>query len=105
VGATDQRPAETARARSLEGQGFISPQMVDTTVSKNKAAFAAAAAGQAALEQARAQLKAQKVALDYTEIRAPFDGVVLVRTPTWATSSPPCRARPAPKGPWSPWPT
>ena len=71
--------AETARARSLEGQGFISPQMVDTTVSKNKAAFAAAAAGQAALEQARAQLKAQKVALDYTEIRAPFDGVVLVK--------------------------
>ena len=70
--------AETARARSLEGQGFISPQMVDTTVSKNKAAFAAAA-GQAALEQARAQLKAQKVALDYTEIRAPFDGVVLVK--------------------------
>ncbi|WP_290731523.1 efflux RND transporter periplasmic adaptor subunit [Aquabacterium sp.] len=71
--------AETTRARSLEGQGFISPQMVDTTVSKNKAAFAAAAAGQAALEQARAQLKAQKVALDYTEIRAPFDGVVLVK--------------------------
>ena len=71
--------AETARARSLDGQGFISPQMVDTTVSKNKAAFAAAAAGQAALEQARAQLKAQKVALDYTEIRAPFDGVVLVK--------------------------
>lgn len=71
--------AETSRARSLEGQGFISPQMVDTTVSKNKAAFAAAAAGQAALEQARAQLKAQKVALDYTEIRAPFDGVVLVK--------------------------
>ncbi len=53
--------------------------MVDTTVSKNKAAFAAAAAGQAALEQARAQLKAQKVALDYAEIRAPFDGVVLVK--------------------------
>lgn len=71
--------AETARARSLEAQGFISLQMVDSTVSKNKAAFAAAAAGEAALQQARAQLKAQKVALDYTEIRAPFDGVVLVK--------------------------
>ena len=71
--------AETARTRSLEAQGFVSGQMVDSVVSKNKAVFAQVSAAEAALAQARAQLKAQKVALDYTEIRAPFDGVVLVK--------------------------
>lgn len=71
--------AETARTRGLEAQGFVSPQLVETTVSKNKAAFAQVSAAEAALAQAQAQLKAQKVNLDYTEIRAPFDGVVLVK--------------------------
>jgi len=71
--------AETARARGLEAQGFLSPQAVETTVSRNKAAFAAVSAAEAALEQTKAQVKAQKVGLDYTEIRAPFDGVVLVK--------------------------
>lgn len=71
--------AETSRTRSLETQGFVSGQMVDSVVSKNKAVFAQVSAAEAALAQARAQLKAQKVALDYTEIRAPFDGVVLVK--------------------------
>jgi RND family efflux transporter MFP subunit len=71
--------AETARARGLEAQGFLSPQSVETTVSRNKAAFAAVSAAQAALEQAKAQVKVQSVGLDYTEIRAPFDGVVLVK--------------------------
>lgn len=71
--------AETARTRGLEAQGFVSPQLVETTVSKNKAAFAQVSAAEAALAQTQAQLKAQKVNLDYTEIRAPFDGVVLVK--------------------------
>lgn len=71
--------AETTRTRSLEAQGFVSGQMVDSVVSKNKAVLAQVSAAEAALAQARAQLKAQKVALDYTEIRAPFDGVVLVK--------------------------
>lgn len=74
-----QARADLARARSLEAQGFVSPQTVENALAKNKAAFAATAAAQAALEQAQAQLKAQRVAQDYTEIRAPFDGVVLVK--------------------------
>jgi RND family efflux transporter MFP subunit len=74
-----QARADLARARSLEAQGFVSPQTVENALAKNKAAFAAVAAAQASEEQARAQLKAQKVGLDYTEIRAPFDGVVLVK--------------------------
>ncbi|HEX5355300.1 MAG TPA: efflux RND transporter periplasmic adaptor subunit [Aquabacterium sp.] len=74
-----QARADLARARSLEAQGFVSPQTVENALAKNKAAFAAVAAAEAAMEQAKAQLKAQKVAQDYTEIRAPFDGVVLVK--------------------------
>jgi RND family efflux transporter MFP subunit len=74
-----QARADLARARSLEAQGFVSPQTVENALAKNKAAFAARAAAEAALEQVQAQLKAQKVAQDYTEIRAPFDGVVLVK--------------------------
>ncbi|MEY4766488.1 MAG: hypothetical protein RI907_3161 [Pseudomonadota bacterium] len=69
--------SELARARSLETQGFISAQMVDTALARNKAAFAANKAAEAVEEQARAQYRAQQVALAYTEIRAPFDGVVL----------------------------
>ncbi len=71
--------SELARARGLEAQGFLSPQAVESTLSRNKAAFAANGAAEAVLEQAKAQYKAQRVALDYTEIRAPFDGVVLVK--------------------------
>jgi HlyD family secretion protein len=74
-----QARADLARARSLEAQGFVSPQTVENALAKNKAAFAAVAAAEASKEQAEAQLKAQKVGLDYTEIRAPFDGVVLVK--------------------------
>jgi RND family efflux transporter MFP subunit len=71
--------AELARARSLQAQGFLSPQAVDQALTRNKAVFAQHMASQAALEQAQAAVKAQKVARDYTEIRAPFDGVVLVK--------------------------
>ena len=74
-----QARSDLARARSLEAQGFVSPQTVENALAKNKAAFAAVAAAEASKEQAEAQLKAQKVGLDYTEIRAPFDGVVLVK--------------------------
>jgi RND family efflux transporter MFP subunit len=71
--------ADLARTRGLAAQGFVSEQVVENTLAKNKAAFAANSAAEAAVEQARAALKAQQVALDYTEIRAPFDGVVLVK--------------------------
>jgi HlyD family secretion protein len=74
-----QARADLARQRSLEAQGFVSTQMVETALSKNKIAFSNHAAAKAALEQTQAQLKAQKVAQEYTEIRAPFDGVVLVK--------------------------
>ncbi|RZI80007.1 MAG: efflux RND transporter periplasmic adaptor subunit [Rubrivivax sp.] len=71
--------AELARTRGMETQGFVSPQLVETALNKNKAAFAAMTGAEAGLAQAQAQYRAQKVNQQYTEIRAPFDGVVLVK--------------------------
>jgi RND family efflux transporter MFP subunit len=78
--------AELQRVRGLEQQGFVSPQAVDAArrrVDSARAALAAAQAGiasaRAAEAQAQAQLQAQRVNRDNTEVRAPFDGVVLVK--------------------------
>ncbi len=82
----DNADAELRRQRELAAQGFVSPQAVDaaerraiaarSAVATQKAAIASA---KAAVEQARAQVTVQQVNLDNTEIRAPFDGVVLVK--------------------------
>jgi RND family efflux transporter MFP subunit len=78
--------AEQQRAQSLQAQGFVSAQAVDSTRRRTDAAragVAAATAGvasaQGALASAQAQMKVQQVNRDNTEIRAPFDGVVLVK--------------------------
>ncbi len=76
--------AEMQRSKSLQAQGFVSSQALDAAQRRLDAARAgqlAAQAGvgsaQASLLQAQAQLNVQQVMRDYTEIRAPFDGVVL----------------------------
>ena len=78
--------ADLQRTLGLEGRGFVSAQAVDGARKRANAAQAARAAAQAALaqavagrEQALAQLKVQTVNEDFTQIRAPFDGVVLVK--------------------------
>jgi len=78
--------AELARSKGLQAQAFISPQAVDAAQRRADAARASAASAQAAigqaqasLGQAQAQLKVQRVNEDYALIRAPFDGVVLVK--------------------------
>jgi len=78
--------AELQRAQGLQQQGFVSPQALDTArrrVDAAQAAIALAQAGiasaQAGQAQAQAQLKTQLVNRDNTEVRAPFDGVVLVK--------------------------
>jgi RND family efflux transporter MFP subunit len=71
--------AELVRSQGLQAQGFISPQAVDAVQTRAKAARAALASSKAVLEVARAQVGVQRVAEDFTEIRAPFDGVVLVK--------------------------
>jgi RND family efflux transporter MFP subunit len=76
--------AELQRSKGLQAQGFVSPQALDANQRRLDAARAGQAAAQASVAQAQAgvaQAQAlvtvQQVNRDYTEIRAPFDGVVL----------------------------
>ncbi len=78
--------AEFERTRQLREQGFVSPQALDAAQRRLDAARASvasaqagAAQSQASITQARAQLGVQQVNQGYTEIRAPFDGVVLAK--------------------------
>jgi HlyD family secretion protein len=74
------------RTQGLVAQGFVSPQALDAARTRAASARAAAAAAgaavqtaRAAVRQAEAQVQVQQVGRDSTEIRAPFDGVVLVK--------------------------
>ncbi|MFY7867586.1 efflux RND transporter periplasmic adaptor subunit [Roseateles sp.] len=76
--------AEMQRSKSLQAQGFVSAQALDANQRRLDSARAAQAAAQASIAQAQASLaqaqavlNVQNVNRDYTEIRAPFDGVVL----------------------------
>ena len=78
--------AELQRSLGLQAQGFVSPQAVDAARRRADAARAGIASAQAGIAAARgavaaaqAQLKVQEVNQANTEIRAPFDGVVLVK--------------------------
>jgi len=71
--------AELKRSQGLQAQGFISPQAVDAAQTRVRAATASVQAAQAGVVSAQAQVKVQQVNEDFTEIRAPFDGVVLVK--------------------------
>ena len=71
--------AELGRAQELVGRGFISPQAADTARARVGKAEAGLALSRASVAQARASLRVQQVAQESTEIRAPFDGVVLIK--------------------------
>jgi HlyD family secretion protein len=71
--------SELKRAQGLRTQGFISLQALDTAGNRVNAAKAAIQLAQAAVAVAQAQYKVQQVNQSFTEIRAPFDGVVLIK--------------------------
>ena len=71
--------AELVRNQGLVAQGFISPQALDALRTRKQVATSAVAAAKSAVMAAKAQLQVQQVNEDFTEIRAPFDGVVLVK--------------------------
>ncbi len=78
--------SELQRNLKLQEQGFVSAQAVDAARRRVDAARAATAAAQAGIATANggqalanAQVRVQQVNRDNTEIRAPFDGVVLVK--------------------------
>lgn len=71
--------SEHKRAQGLKAQGFLSDQAVESALARVQTAQAAINSAKAGVALANAQLKVQQVNLSYTEIRAPFDGVVLVK--------------------------
>lgn len=71
--------ADLKRAQGLKAQGFVSIQALDTATTRVNAARASVVSAQAAVAVAKAQLRVQQVNQDFTDIRAPFDGVVLVK--------------------------
>ena len=78
--------AELQRTLGLQAQGFISAQAADANRRRVDAARVAVSSAQAGVASSQgayavslAQLKIQSVNRDNTEVRAPFDGVVLVK--------------------------
>ncbi|MES2071259.1 MAG: efflux RND transporter periplasmic adaptor subunit [Pseudomonadota bacterium] len=71
--------ADLKRAQGLRTQGFVSIQALDTATTRVNSTRAAVVSALAAVAVSKAQLKVQQVNQDFTDIRAPFDGVVLVK--------------------------
>jgi len=68
-----------ARFKELFSQGIVSQSDYDTAQARYDRDQAATAGALSAIRQAEAGLNGAAVALDYTLIRAPFDGVVLTK--------------------------
>jgi RND family efflux transporter MFP subunit len=67
------------RAQGLVKKRYIPQETYDGAVARQEKARAGVASAQAGVSAARAALEAAKVAVEYTLIRAPFDGVVVVK--------------------------
>lgn len=78
----DQRNSaiELKRSRDLVSQGFVSGSALDAAVARDDRATAAIANSRAVLQAATANANNARVAVDFTEIRAPFDGVVVTKS-------------------------
>lgn len=69
--------SDLQRAQGLKAQGFLSAQAMDAAVKRVNASKATMTSAKASVAVAKSQLRVQQVNQDFTEIRAPFDGVVL----------------------------
>jgi len=67
------------RSKELVSAGYIAKAEFDAADARFKRAKAAAQASQAAISNSRAALKGAEVTLDYANLRAPFDAVVLTK--------------------------
>jgi RND family efflux transporter MFP subunit len=65
------------RAHTLVQKKFVSQELYDAEVARHEKAVAAVASAKSAIAAAEAAYQGAQVALDYTFIRAPFDGVIL----------------------------
>ena len=71
---------EYKRNDELVGKGFISQSALDTAKARLDRAVAGVASAKANLNVALANARNAEVAVDYTQIRAPFDGVILSKS-------------------------
>lgn len=67
------------RQKELLSQGYVSQADYDLAEARKDRSAAAVSAAEANIKVAEASLSGAEVALDYTKIRAPFDGVVLTK--------------------------
>ncbi|MCX8026732.1 MAG: efflux RND transporter periplasmic adaptor subunit [Thermodesulfovibrionales bacterium] len=67
------------RKKGLLDEGFVTRADFDSAEARFKRAEANFKATQSAVDVARAALKSSEIALDYTLIKAPFDGIVLTK--------------------------
>ncbi|MDZ7265842.1 MAG: efflux RND transporter periplasmic adaptor subunit [candidate division KSB1 bacterium] len=82
----EQARAERADAEAnfIRHQKLLADQLIarsayDAAEARFKRAQAAVGAGEAAVQVARTRVRAAEIALEYTNIRAPFDGTVLTK--------------------------
>jgi len=71
---------QLARNRDLAAKGFVAQANLDTSKARYDRAVAAVANGRALIGVAEANARNARVAVDYTLIRAPFDGVILSKS-------------------------
>jgi RND family efflux transporter MFP subunit len=68
------------RNEDLLAKGFVSQSVVDTAKARADRAVAGMANAKAAIAVAEANARNAEVAVDYTQIRAPFDGVIVSKS-------------------------
>jgi RND family efflux transporter MFP subunit len=78
----EQRDAEQLlkRNQDLVARGFVAQATVDTAKARYDRAVAGVASARAAIGAAQASARNAEVVVDYTLIRAPFDGVILSKS-------------------------
>lgn len=72
--------ASLKRTQDLVAKKFVSESALDQAKARADRAIAGVASGRAGLIAAEANAKNAKVAVDYTQIRAPFDGIILSKS-------------------------
>ena len=78
----EERDAQAQHKRNVDlvAKGFIAPAAVDTSKARLDRAVAGVANARAAIGAAEANARNAQVSVDYTLIRAPFDGVILSKS-------------------------
>ena len=72
--------ASLSRTQDLVKQKFVSPSALDQAKARSERAIAGVASAKASLGAAEANARNAQVAVDYTHIRAPFDGIILSKS-------------------------